>query len=710
MIGKQTTLDLNGPILSFIQQPQSVSVCDSGSATFVGIATAFFPEQDPPNPASNTGTLSYRWNAEGFGPLTDGTFQGATITGSGTTTLTIANATSPVANGLRLFVGVDYVPSAYSQPVGSAVTVGTGRSTGNAVNEVLNSDTATLTVFPKILIITQPQDTTVDDENTATFSVNAELTDTSQGTLSYQWLFNDQELSNSSTVSGATSPNLSIRYTFRGVYSIQVRITHPVSCDSPLLSNEVVFGVVPPSQIITVETMTSSSSTATIQSQDLVINNELTLLAQNYTDPTSLISLFAPGRNIDVEMDIYSGKGNDSGSYSGGTGGYSKIRFTMNRNEEYIIAGLNSINNNPFVYRKSSLIAVCGKGGDAASGGRGGNGGGIGISGQNGSGPSSGTGGQLISSGTLSSIGIFGSSSTASPRSPDTKATTPTGGRTIPCPKGDYWISRGFSPCQDVGTSKFFYGSTEITNTSAITRGFKQGYDIRQTAGSGVAPTTGTRFVSRTCTRTIPRTCYRTVSRSVTKRTTFNHVFDNVNFRTTSFTSSGDPMTATINGEGTPASQGARSYSINVSGLGLNSTNYSVSVSNTNQAASGGFPGLTAIILNISGFTVSLAFRNNQDQVLSFARNFTVTINGTANFQESFDCSTTESYDCSYNETFTISGGGNGGSGATGGNGGGSGGAGGGGSGYTDGSVQVLESTSGGNNGNARIVLRTLDI
>jgi hypothetical protein len=37
---------------------------------------------------------------EGFGPLTDGTFRGATITGSGTTTLPIVNATSPIVNGL----------------------------------------------------------------------------------------------------------------------------------------------------------------------------------------------------------------------------------------------------------------------------------------------------------------------------------------------------------------------------------------------------------------------------------------------------------------------------------------------------------------------------------------------------------------------------------------------------------------------------------
>jgi hypothetical protein len=45
MIGKQTTLDLNGPILSFVQQPVGVSTSDSGSATFVGIATAFFPSK-----------------------------------------------------------------------------------------------------------------------------------------------------------------------------------------------------------------------------------------------------------------------------------------------------------------------------------------------------------------------------------------------------------------------------------------------------------------------------------------------------------------------------------------------------------------------------------------------------------------------------------------------------------------------------------------
>ena len=224
MIGKQTTLDLNGPILSFIQQPQSVSVCDSGSATFVGIATAFFPTQDPPNPASNTGTLLYQWYADGFGPLTDGTFQGSTITGSGTTTLTITNATSPIANGLRLFVDVDYVPSAYSQPVGSAVTVGTGRSTGNALNEILNSNTATLTVFPVISVAQQPTDQTAVQTRSAIFTTLGALTDTTQGSISYLWQLNGSDLSDSATVIGSGSTSLSIALPSIGINTVKSKI------------------------------------------------------------------------------------------------------------------------------------------------------------------------------------------------------------------------------------------------------------------------------------------------------------------------------------------------------------------------------------------------------------------------------------------------------------------------------------------------------
>ena len=46
---KQTTLDLNGPILGFSTNPQDVTVNNAGIATFVGIATAYFISQNPTN-------------------------------------------------------------------------------------------------------------------------------------------------------------------------------------------------------------------------------------------------------------------------------------------------------------------------------------------------------------------------------------------------------------------------------------------------------------------------------------------------------------------------------------------------------------------------------------------------------------------------------------------------------------------------------------
>jgi hypothetical protein len=210
MIIKQTSLDLNGPVLSFIQQPQSVTADNGLTVTFTGIATATFPVQDPINSASNTGTLSYRWYADGFGPLNDGPFRGATLTGTGTTILTVSNAKSPDTSLTNFFLTVDYIPSAYSQPVGSAVTVGTARSTGNAVNDILGSNNATLTVRPFITITEQPQDSTVVSNSKSTFSVDAVLSDLRFGSLFYQWQFNNQDISDSSLVQGSREKRLTL--------------------------------------------------------------------------------------------------------------------------------------------------------------------------------------------------------------------------------------------------------------------------------------------------------------------------------------------------------------------------------------------------------------------------------------------------------------------------------------------------------------------
>jgi len=157
MIFKQTTLDLNGPILSFVSHPESIEADSNDEAQFTGFATATFPSQTPSNPAENSGTLSYRWYNDVYGALSDGQLLGATLTGTATTTLSITGATSESLSGTKFYLTIDYTPSAYSQPVGSAVTEGTERSTPNAINDTLSSNSATLTIRPVITIIQQPE-------------------------------------------------------------------------------------------------------------------------------------------------------------------------------------------------------------------------------------------------------------------------------------------------------------------------------------------------------------------------------------------------------------------------------------------------------------------------------------------------------------------------------------------------------------------------
>ena len=167
----------------------------------------------------------------------------------------------------------------------------------------------------------------------------------------------------------------------------------------------------------------------------------------------------------------------------------------MKKNEEYVIAGLTDLINAPFVYRKATLIACVGQGGGGGSVSVGGKGGGINVStGESGFGRDGGIGAVAIPNGQLTERGVFGS------RYPDadlryfgdTISASPLGGRALTCSQGIYWSDRGIGACADLdrnptGTHKFRLSTgTLVTNTAAITRGFKAGFNIMQTAGSAV--------------------------------------------------------------------------------------------------------------------------------------------------------------------------------------------------------------------------------
>ena len=237
-----TTLDLNGPILSYTTQPVGLTT-ESSTINLVGIVTAL--------PAGGTGEVSYQWYEVGYGPIASG----STITGTATTTLTL-NELNYNDSGRKFYLEASYTPSAYqtSSPVliagrlldtqlrsaagvgatvfnlsslvgivtvgdqltidtnsGVAVTdapivsvslgstsvevgsgytsssaigigstatiirVGTARSTGNAINAPLNSDTVEIIVGPTIVILQQPSSSTIAVNNDARFSVLASI-------------------------------------------------------------------------------------------------------------------------------------------------------------------------------------------------------------------------------------------------------------------------------------------------------------------------------------------------------------------------------------------------------------------------------------------------------------------------------------------------------------------------------------------------------
>ena len=705
---KQTTLDLNGPILSFTTNPVgvastgvSIGSTGGGTAIFTGIATA-----------SGTGSIAYQWYDQN-GAISNGTY----VTGAATTTLTISNLITPTDHNRQVYVVADYVPSAYGQ---SPITAGTARSTGNAINEPISSNVGILTVFPVLSITTQPIEATAVENVIAVFDVVAESSDTSQGTVSYQWSLNGTDLTDSSTVSGSSTPNLNISSSQVGVSTVQVKITNSIASNSPIYSNVVDFGVIPLRKLINIEKYDTTSSTAELSSHDLLNEGEFTILSQYNTSGTSLISLYAPEQDINIEMDIYGGAGANSGSYTGGQGGYSRIRFTMKKNEEYTFAGLDIVNKCPFIYRKGSLIAVVGRGGDAASGGNGGAGGGINVVGASGGGRGAGSGGSLVSAGTLSPNGIFGSASNLTPIGPDTKATGQTGGRTIPCPKGNYWLSQGKSPCSDVGISKIYLGNgTLVSNSASITRGFKSGYDIRQTAGKGQAQFTQQGpYVSRTCYNEGGDRGYRIETRNVTYDTgvvTVNTSPDGstANVSWNQVRQPPSPYPGEVSGyfiiQRNFFSNEYRSYSIYIDRV-KSPTNGSV-VSVGSMAAGGdtttGGISVRSLIQQNSNIW-ELFFQRNNNGAATFAREFIFRVTGYEDFSVYYDDTYSIPYECGYFSTETVLGGGNGGSGATGGNGGTNSSGGGGGSGYTDGSVTVVSTQQGGSTGDTKVVLRVV--
>ena len=293
------------------------------------------------------------------------------------------------------------------------------------------------------------------------------------------------------TISGSTSNVLTVSGDAAVSATAKVVVSNSNAFNSPLTSETRTFTSTAARPLIKIEQI-NNTNTATLSEHDLN-DGEITFTDDAY--PANQICIYSPERDIEIEMDLFGGKGNDNGANVGGEGGRSTIKFTLDQNVEYIITGLYTEVNAPFIYRKASLIAVAGEGGDASATGDGGNGGGVNIGGQDGQGRFNGVGGTVVSSGDLTNSGVFGTQYTdlENVYAEDSVASVAQygGGRTVKCSKGVYYRDEGFTPCEDIETVKFrLSNGTEVQNTSAsITRGFKSGYNIMETGGNAFEET-----------------------------------------------------------------------------------------------------------------------------------------------------------------------------------------------------------------------------
>ena len=493
-----TGLDLNGPDLSFTTNPVGVATSTAGIATFTGIATASFATVgDVSNSPNNLGIITYRWWRVGVGSLTDGTTSaGNTITGAGSTILTISNLSNDVNQG-EYYLQADYVPEVISGV--TSVSLG-GAFTGNAPNEPLNSGIGTLTVFPEITIVTQPVEETVATGATHTFSLYATVTDGTTD-LSYQWSQDGTELSDSSTVAGSATTQLSISSTTIGVSTIQCKISHNTANPSPVYSNTVEYDVTAARNIIKYECFSENSTTLNSSASHDLSDGALSFRADT-SAATRSITIYPSETNSEVKITMGGSRGDSQSGRRRGYGGISVFKITLLKDTEYTIklgvpysANLAPQGGNPggggsaVLYRKANVIAVCGGGAGAGKRGRGGDGGGVGLAGEGGQGINGGGGGEQINTGEMGIDGsyakdYFGATNTTAVNfSYDNNE----GGFIPKCTVGDYYAEQGYSPCQDLGNVQArTYDGDIISGSATIERGYKAGFGYRENGGNGL--------------------------------------------------------------------------------------------------------------------------------------------------------------------------------------------------------------------------------
>mgnify|MGYP001271965613 FL=1 len=462
-----TTLDLNGPTLSFLQEPVGIVTVES-SVSFTGIVTA--------TPVG-TGHLSYQWYEIGVGAIGSGSTANVGIA----TTLTLTGLVDPDDTGRQFYLETKYVASAY----------GVGRSTGTALNQPFLSDTVGLGVRPTISITSQPGISTVVVDANAKFNITATTTDSTDNLLVYQWQQDGSDLTDSTIIAGSATTSLTISSDTIGVSTIRCVVSHPSASNSPLNSDTVDFNVVASTdrKVLYIEEFDVNATLHSTQEVDLV-DEDLEIIPDEVgiavtSNWNRIYSIYAPEDDISVKITLAGAAGEDGSLQTGKDGGTSTFNLTLEKGQEYVAnlgaaiwpSGGNAPNPNngaggggSFFYKGGELLVACGGGSGGSSGGNS---------------PTPGTGGGIGFNPNLTLEGLYAGSTTNF----SDAINNSTGGRVSRCTIGDYWQTQGIAPCVSIGSTTFFTGKdgqkTVNFNNSTVIRGYKAGLNYQFNAGSG---------------------------------------------------------------------------------------------------------------------------------------------------------------------------------------------------------------------------------
>ena len=480
-----TTLDLNGPTLVFTENPVGLTTNHRGSVTLSGFATAIFPEGQTER-SSNTGSIVYQWYNNN-GPLIDS----INVIGSATTSLTVTNLLNPDNAQDQFFLRADYIPSAYANG-----------TTGNAVVDPKDSDTAIVITAPEIGVSVAATTVTTAENQNATFNVSASITDNSA--LSYQWRIDGQIINERAYASGDQSTTYTVttgdidgQNLGIGTYLVNCTVSNPNAIPSQVVSDDILLNVVSARSILAYELVDSSWNGGGVK--DLVNQGFLEFDA-NDSDERSIV-IYPTEKDVDVLITLGGSKGDTKNGNRGGEGGLSSFRLTLNQDEEYFIrlgvpysvggsndfGGVVGGGGASIFHRRANRVAVCGGGGGGGQNNRGGDGGGVNLAGEDGVGRNGGNGGVRFDIGELDDVGSYAKTVNFNNTTSYTNnANNVVGGKLSTCTVGDYWANQGYSQCQNLGNIKYRNSSgTEITQTAQIDRGYKAGGNFRRNGGNG---------------------------------------------------------------------------------------------------------------------------------------------------------------------------------------------------------------------------------